>query len=69
MDRSALRSTIELGRAERIILNQGTPAGEERGDFAARKPAPSFSKPAKAGAPGKVFVPRDVKKRPDKPAN
>ncbi len=40
-----------------------------RGDFAARKPAPSFAKPAKTGAPGKVFVPRDAaKKRAYKPA-
>jgi superfamily II DNA/RNA helicase len=38
-----------------------------RGDFAPR--APSFSKPAKPGNGGKVFVPRDVKKRPYKPAN
>ncbi len=39
-----------------------------RGDFAARKPA--FGKPAfaKPGNGGKVFVPRDMKKRPAKPA-
>jgi superfamily II DNA/RNA helicase len=38
-----------------------------RGDFAAR--APAFAKPAKPGNGGKVFVPRDIKKRPYKPAN
>jgi superfamily II DNA/RNA helicase len=38
-----------------------------RGDFASRTPA--FSKPAKLGNGGKVFVPRDIKKRPYKPAN
>jgi superfamily II DNA/RNA helicase len=38
-----------------------------RGDFAAR--APAFGKPAKLGNGGKVFVPRDIKKRPYKPAN
>ena len=39
-----------------------------RGDFADRKPV--FSKPpAKPGNGGKVFVPRDVKKRAYKPAN
>jgi superfamily II DNA/RNA helicase len=38
-----------------------------RGDFTAR--APAFSKPAKLGNGGKVFVPRDIKKRPYKPAN
>jgi superfamily II DNA/RNA helicase len=38
-----------------------------RGDFAPR--APSFAKPAKPGNGGKVFVPRDAKKRPYKPAN
>ena len=38
-----------------------------RGDFASR--APAFGKPAKLGNGGKVFVPRDVKKRPYKPAN
>jgi superfamily II DNA/RNA helicase len=37
------------------------------GDFAAR--APAFGKPAKLGNGGKVFVPRDIKKRPYKPAN
>jgi superfamily II DNA/RNA helicase len=38
-----------------------------RGDFAARKPA--FGKPvsARPGNGGKVFVPRDVRKRPAKP--
>ena len=39
-----------------------------RGDFAARAPA-SFAKPARPGNGGKVFVPRDIKKRPYKPAN
>jgi superfamily II DNA/RNA helicase len=39
-----------------------------RGDFAHRTPA-TFAKPAKPGNGGKVFVPRDVKKRPYKPAN
>jgi len=39
-----------------------------RGDFAPRAPA-NFSKPAKPGNGGKVFVPRDIKKRPYKPAN
>ena len=45
----------------------GAPRGDfgaPRGDFAARKPAfgkPSFAKP---GNGGKVFVPRDAKKRP-----
>jgi len=40
-------------------------AAAPRGDFAARKP--SFAKPA--GNPGgKVFVPRDAKKRPARPA-
>ena len=39
-----------------------------RGDFAHRTPA-SFAKPAKPGNGGKVFVPRDIKKRPYKPAN
>ena len=39
-----------------------------RGDFAPRAPA-TFSKPAKPGNGGKVFVPRDIKKRPYKPAN
>ena len=29
----------------------------------------SFAKPAKPGNGGKVFVPRDIKKRPYKPAN
>jgi superfamily II DNA/RNA helicase len=38
-----------------------------RGDVAERKPA--FTKPARLGNGGKVFVPRDVKKRPYKPAN
>ena len=38
-----------------------------RGDFADRKPA--FSKPASPGNGGKVFVPRDLKKRPYKSAN
>jgi superfamily II DNA/RNA helicase len=40
---------------------------EPRGDFASR--APAFAKPAKLGNGGKVFVPRDIKKRPYKPAN
>jgi superfamily II DNA/RNA helicase len=31
--------------------------------------APAFAKPAKLGNGGKVFVPRDIKKRPYKPAN
>ena len=39
-----------------------------RGDFAHRRPA-SFAKPAKPGNGGKVFVPRDIKKRAYKPAN
>jgi superfamily II DNA/RNA helicase len=39
-----------------------------RGDFAHRTPA-TFAKPAKPGNGGKVFVPRDIKKRPYKPAN
>jgi superfamily II DNA/RNA helicase len=38
-----------------------------RGDFADRKSA--FAKPAKPGNGGKVFVPRDMKKRPYKAAN
>jgi len=38
-----------------------------RGDFADRKPA--FGKPARAGNGGKVFVPRDIKKRAYKPAD
>jgi superfamily II DNA/RNA helicase len=38
-----------------------------RGDFAERKSA--FTKPARPGNGGKVFVPRDIKKRPYKPAN
>ena len=38
-----------------------------RGDFAVRKPV--LGKPVKAGNGGKVFVPRDVKKRAYKPAN
>ncbi|HEX9719921.1 MAG TPA: DEAD/DEAH box helicase [Ramlibacter sp.] len=38
-----------------------------RGDFAERSPA--FAKPAKPGNGGKVFVPRDIKKRPYKRAN
>ena len=38
-----------------------------RGDFADRKPA--FGKPARPGNGGKVFVPRDVKKRAYKPAD
>ncbi len=38
-----------------------------RGDFADRKPA--FAKPARPGNGGKVFVPRDQKKRAYKPAN
>ena len=47
----------------------GAPRGDfgaPRGDFAARKPAfgkPSFAKP---GNGGKVFVPRDAKKRPSR---
>ncbi|MDP1998423.1 MAG: DEAD/DEAH box helicase [Rhodoferax sp.] len=47
----------------------GVPRGDfgaPRGDFAARKPAfgkPSFAKP---GNGGKVFVPRDAKKRPSR---
>jgi superfamily II DNA/RNA helicase len=41
-----------------------------RGDFAARKAAPAFDRPAKPGNGGKVFVPRDAaKKRAYKPAN
>jgi superfamily II DNA/RNA helicase len=40
-----------------------------RGDFAPRKPAPAFAKPARPGNGGKVFVPRDVKKRAYKPAD
>jgi len=40
-----------------------------RGDFAHRTPATGFAKPAKPGNGGKVFVPRDIKKRPYKPAN
>ena len=39
-----------------------------RGDSAARAPV-SFAKPARPGNGGKVFVPRDIKKRPYKPAN
>jgi superfamily II DNA/RNA helicase len=38
-----------------------------RGDFADRRP--TLGKPAKPGNGGKVFVPRDMKKRPYKPAN
>jgi superfamily II DNA/RNA helicase len=38
-----------------------------RGDFADRKSA--FAKPARPGNGGKVFVPRDLKKRAYKPAN
>src|SRR5512140_708100 len=38
-----------------------------RGDFADRKPA--FGKPARSGNGGKVFVPRDIKKRVYKPAD
>jgi superfamily II DNA/RNA helicase len=38
-----------------------------RGDLAERKSA--FTKPARPGNGGKVFVPRDIKKRPYKPAN
>jgi superfamily II DNA/RNA helicase len=38
-----------------------------RGDFADRRPA--LGKPVKMGNGGKVFVPRDAKKRPYKPAN
>ena len=38
-----------------------------RGDFADRKTA--FGKPARPGNGGKVFVPRDLKKRAYKPAN
>jgi superfamily II DNA/RNA helicase len=38
-----------------------------RGDFADRRP--TLGKPAKPGNGGKVFVPRDIKKRPYKPAN
>jgi superfamily II DNA/RNA helicase len=51
----------------------GAPRGDfgaPRGDFAARKPA--FSKPAgfaKPGNGGKVFVPRDAKKRPARNAD
>ena len=44
--------------------------GAPRGDFAARKPA--FGKPtgfAKPGNGGKVFVPRDAKKRPTRNAD
>jgi len=44
--------------------------GAPRGDFAARKPA--FGKPAafsKPGGTGKVFVPRDAKKRPGRNAD
>jgi hypothetical protein len=51
--------------------NEGFAARDEgfgpRGDFAPR--APAFAKPAKPGNGGKVFVPRDIKKRPYKPAN
>ena len=51
--------------------NEGFGARDEgfapRGDFAPR--APAFSKPAKPGNGGKVFVPRDIKKRPYKPAD
>jgi superfamily II DNA/RNA helicase len=38
-----------------------------RGDFAERKPA--FGKPVRPGNGGKVFVPRDIKKRAYKPAD
>jgi len=37
-----------------------------RSEAAPRKPA--FDQPAKLGNGGKVFVPRDTKKRPYKPA-
>ena len=42
-------------------------ATARHGDGGARRA--SFDKPAKLGNGGKVFVPRDVKKRPYKPAN
>jgi superfamily II DNA/RNA helicase len=51
----------------------GAPRGGDgfapRNDFAPRKPAPAFAKPAKPGNGGKVFVPRDAKKRAYKPAD
>jgi len=65
-------------RGEFVPRNDGprgdfAPRGEfgaPRGDFAARKPA--FGKPAgfaKPGNGGKVFVPRDAKKRPTRNAD
>ena len=45
----------------------GRSEGAARGDFAGRQPA--FGKPARPGNGGKVFVPRDVKKRAYKPAD
>jgi superfamily II DNA/RNA helicase len=48
-------------------------AGSRSGGFAARGDAAehrgAFAKPARLGNGGKVFVPRDIKKRPYKPAN
>jgi superfamily II DNA/RNA helicase len=39
----------------------------ERGDFATRKPSSGKPVPARLGNGGKVFVPRDARKRPAKP--
>jgi superfamily II DNA/RNA helicase len=54
------------GRADGFAV-RGKEGFAPRGDFADR--APAFAKPVKAGNGGKVFVPRDIKKRPYKPAN
>ncbi|MES2631898.1 MAG: DEAD/DEAH box helicase [Pseudomonadota bacterium] len=63
------------GYARKTGFNEGFVNGQRRGesfaargDFAAPR-SPSFAKPAKPGNGGKVFVPRDVKKRPYKAAN
>ena len=58
----------ERGFDQRRGGNEGFGRKAGFGDFAAPR-APSFGKPAKPGNGGKVFVPRDAKKRPYKPAN
>ncbi|HSH89926.1 MAG TPA: DEAD/DEAH box helicase, partial [Ramlibacter sp.] len=54
------------GRSEGFGARKGD-GFQPRGDFANR--GNTFDKPAKLGNGGKVFVPRDIKKRPYKPAN
>ena len=67
---SAPRGDAPRGDAPRGDFQPRGDFGAPRGDFAARKPA--FGKPAGAAKPGnggKVFVPRDAKKRPTRSAD